>query len=107
MIVRRVINAWDWFLFEPISPIVRLPNLLVINNKLPVKTVAELVAYLKANDGKVNYGSGGNGTSGHLSTVMFMKASPSSFAFSSTWRHFRIHGDCSSIAESGRQDTSI
>ena len=60
--------------FEPISPIVRLPNLLVVNNKLPVKTVAELVAYLKANDGKVNYGSGGNGTSGHLSTVMFMKA---------------------------------
>jgi tripartite-type tricarboxylate transporter receptor subunit TctC len=34
--------------FEPISPIVRLPNLLVINNKLPVRTVAELVAYLKA-----------------------------------------------------------
>jgi tripartite-type tricarboxylate transporter receptor subunit TctC len=60
--------------FEPISPIVRLPNLLVINNKLPVKTVAELVAYLKANDGKVNFGSAGNGTSGHLSTVMFMKA---------------------------------
>ena len=60
--------------FEPISPIVRLPNLLVINNRLPVKTVAELVAYLKANDGKVNYGSAGNGTSGHLSTVMFMKA---------------------------------
>ena len=52
--------------FEPISPIVRLPNLLVINNKLPVNTVAELVAYLTANDGKMNYGSGGNGTSGHL-----------------------------------------
>jgi tripartite-type tricarboxylate transporter receptor subunit TctC len=60
--------------FEPISPIVRLPNLLVVSNKLAVKNVADLVAYLKANDGKVNYGSGGNGTSGHLSTVMFMKA---------------------------------
>jgi tripartite-type tricarboxylate transporter receptor subunit TctC len=60
--------------FEPISPFVRLPNLLVVNNNVPVKTVAELVAYLKANDGKLNYGSGGNGTSGHLSTVMFMKA---------------------------------
>jgi tripartite-type tricarboxylate transporter receptor subunit TctC len=60
--------------FEPISPIVRLPNLLVINNKLPVRTVAELVAYLKTNDGKINYGSAGNGTSGHLSTIMFMKA---------------------------------
>ena len=60
--------------FTPITPIVRLPNLLVINNKLPVKTVAELVAYLKANDGKLNFGSAGNGTSGHLSTIMFMKA---------------------------------
>jgi tripartite-type tricarboxylate transporter receptor subunit TctC len=60
--------------FEPISPIVRLPNLLVVNNKLPVRSVAELVAYLKANDGKVNFGSAGNGTSGHLSTVMLMKA---------------------------------
>jgi tripartite-type tricarboxylate transporter receptor subunit TctC len=60
--------------FEPISPIVRLPNLLVINNKIPATIVAELVAYLKANDGKLNYGSGGNGTSGHLSTVMFLKA---------------------------------
>lgn len=60
--------------FEPISPIVRLPNLLVVNNNLPVRTVAELIDYLKANDGKLNYGSGGNGTSGHLSTVMLMKA---------------------------------
>jgi tripartite-type tricarboxylate transporter receptor subunit TctC len=60
--------------FEPISPIVRLPNLLVVNNNLPVRTVAEFIDYLKANDGKLNYGSGGNGTSGHLSTVMLMKA---------------------------------
>ena len=60
--------------FEPISPIVRLPNLLVVNNKVPVKTVAELVAYLKANDGKLNFGSAGSGTSGHLCTAMFMKA---------------------------------
>jgi tripartite-type tricarboxylate transporter receptor subunit TctC len=60
--------------FEPISPMVRLPNLLVVGNKVPVKTIPELVSYLKANDGKLNFGSGGNGTSGHLSTVMFMKA---------------------------------
>ena len=60
--------------FEPISPIVRLPNLLVVNNNVPAKTVAELVTYLKANDGKLSYGSAGNGTSGHLSTVMFLKA---------------------------------
>jgi tripartite-type tricarboxylate transporter receptor subunit TctC len=60
--------------FEPISPMVRLPNLLVVNNKLPVRSVPELIAYLKANDGKLNYGSAGNGTSSHLATVMFMQA---------------------------------
>lgn len=60
--------------FAPISPIVRLPNLLVVNNSLPVKSVAELIEHLKRNDGKHNYGSAGNGTSGHLSTVMLMKA---------------------------------
>jgi tripartite-type tricarboxylate transporter receptor subunit TctC len=60
--------------FAPISPIVRLPNLLVVNNRLPARTVPELIAYLRANDGKVNYGSSGNGTSGHLSTVMLMRS---------------------------------
>jgi tripartite-type tricarboxylate transporter receptor subunit TctC len=60
--------------FEPISPMVRLPNLLIVNNKLPVRSVPELIAYLKANDGKLNYGSAGNGTSSHLATVMFMQA---------------------------------
>jgi tripartite-type tricarboxylate transporter receptor subunit TctC len=60
--------------FAPISPIVRLPNLLVVSNRLPARTVPELIAYLRANDGRVNYGSSGNGTSGHLSTVMLMRA---------------------------------
>jgi tripartite-type tricarboxylate transporter receptor subunit TctC len=60
--------------FAPISPLVRLPNLLVVNNKLPVNSVPELIAYAKANDGKINYGSAGNGTSSHLSAVMFMRA---------------------------------
>ena len=60
--------------FAPISPLVRLPNLLVVNNKLPVRSIPELIAYAKANDGKVNYGSAGNGTSSHLCAVMFMRA---------------------------------
>jgi tripartite-type tricarboxylate transporter receptor subunit TctC len=60
--------------FAPISPLVRLPNLLVVSNKLPVKSIPELIAYAKANDGKVNYGSAGNGTSSHLCAVMFMRA---------------------------------
>jgi tripartite-type tricarboxylate transporter receptor subunit TctC len=60
--------------FAPISPLVRFPNLLVVNNKLPVRNVPELVAYLKANDGKLNYGSAGNGTSSHLCAVMLLRA---------------------------------
>jgi tripartite-type tricarboxylate transporter receptor subunit TctC len=60
--------------FEPISPLVRFPNLLVVRNQLPAKSVAELIAYGKANDGKLNYGSSGNGTSSHLCAVMFMRA---------------------------------
>ena len=57
--------------FQPISLLVHLPNLLVVNQKVPAKTVPELIAYLKANDGKLNYGSSGIGTSSHLSVVMF------------------------------------
>lgn len=57
--------------FQPVSLLVHLPNLLVVNNAVPVKSVAELIAYLKANDGKLNYGSSGIGTSSQLSVVMF------------------------------------
>jgi tripartite-type tricarboxylate transporter receptor subunit TctC len=57
--------------FQPIALLVHLPNLLVVSQKVPAQTVAELVAYLKANDGKLNYGSSGIGTSSHLSVVMF------------------------------------
>jgi tripartite-type tricarboxylate transporter receptor subunit TctC len=60
--------------FQAISLLVRFPNLLFVNPKLPAKTVPELIAYLKANPGKVNYGSSGLGTSSHLSTVMFALA---------------------------------
>jgi tripartite-type tricarboxylate transporter receptor subunit TctC len=61
--------------FQPVSLLVHLPNLLVVKNAVAAKTVSELIAYLKANDGKVNYGSSGNGTSSHLSAVMFQLAS--------------------------------
>jgi tripartite-type tricarboxylate transporter receptor subunit TctC len=57
--------------FQPVSLLVRFPNLLFVNPKIPAKSVPELIAYLKANTGKVNYGSSGNGTSSHLSAVMF------------------------------------
>ena len=57
--------------FQAVSLLVRFPNLLFVNPKIPAKSVPELIAHLKANAGKVNYGSSGNGTSSHLSAVMF------------------------------------
>lgn len=58
----------------PISLTVKIPNLLVVKNELPVKNVAEFIAYLKANPGKLNYASSGAGTTIHLSGEIFKKA---------------------------------
>ena len=57
--------------FQPVSLIARLPNMLVVNLKLPAKTVAELVEHLKKNEGKLSYGSSGAGTSTHLAAELF------------------------------------
>jgi tripartite-type tricarboxylate transporter receptor subunit TctC len=52
--------------FAPITLIERLPNIMLINPSLPVKNMAEFVAYAKANPGKLNYASSGNGSMLHL-----------------------------------------
>jgi tripartite-type tricarboxylate transporter receptor subunit TctC len=57
--------------FQPVSLIARLPNMLVVNPKLPAKSVAELVEHLKKNEGKLSYGSSGAGTSTHLASELF------------------------------------
>src|ERR1700686_3839087 len=57
--------------FQAVSLLVRFPNLLIVNPKIPAKTVPELIAYLKAHQGQLNYGSSGLGTSSHLSVGMF------------------------------------
>jgi len=57
--------------FAPISLLVVVPNVLVVNPELPAKTVAELVALLKANPGTYSYASSGNGTPLHLSGELF------------------------------------
>ena len=57
--------------FAPISRVANVPNLLVANPQQPFKTVPELIAYAKANPGKVNFGSSGNGSSIHLSGELF------------------------------------
>ncbi len=58
--------------FQPVSLIARVPNLLVVSNSLPVKSVPELIAYLKANPDKLSYGSSGIGSSQHLGTEFFL-----------------------------------
>ena len=56
----------------PIAAFNRVPNVMTVNNNVPAKTVAEFIDYVKANPGKVNLASSGNGTSVHLSGEMFM-----------------------------------
>jgi tripartite-type tricarboxylate transporter receptor subunit TctC len=58
--------------FEPITMIALVPQVISINpNKVPVKTAAELIAYLKANPNKLNYASAGTGTAHHLAGELF------------------------------------
>jgi tripartite-type tricarboxylate transporter receptor subunit TctC len=64
--------------FAPITQMVRVPNVLVINaetaQRLKINSLADLVAYAKAHPAQLNYGSGGNGSAGHLAGEMFKKA---------------------------------
>lgn len=57
--------------FAPISLVAMVPNILVVNNSVPAKNVKEFIAHLKANPNKFNYGSPGNGSTGHLSQELF------------------------------------
>ncbi|WP_454634022.1 Bug family tripartite tricarboxylate transporter substrate binding protein [Bradyrhizobium cenepequi] len=59
----------------PIASFQRVPNVMTVNKDVPAKDVAEFIAYVKANPGKVNLASSGNGTSVHLSGEMFMAMS--------------------------------
>ena len=55
----------------PVAGLVRTPNVMEVTNSLPAKTVAEFIAYCKANPGKINMASSGSGTSVHLSGELF------------------------------------
>ena len=59
--------------FAPVSMICQFPNLLVVPNTSPVKSVQELIAYGKANSGKLTFASSGIGTSPHLSGELFKR----------------------------------
>jgi tripartite-type tricarboxylate transporter receptor subunit TctC len=55
----------------PVASFMQVPNMLVVANAMPVKTVQELIDYCKANPGKVTFASSGNGTSVHMSAELF------------------------------------
>lgn len=69
--------------FVPITQMVRVPNVLVINaetaSRLGINSLADLIRYARSNPGRLNYGSGGNGSGGHLAGEMF-KAQAKIFA---------------------------
>jgi tripartite-type tricarboxylate transporter receptor subunit TctC len=59
--------------FAPITIVASSPNLLIVNNKLPVKTIPELIDYAKKNPGKLNFGSAGIGSTEHLAGELFKR----------------------------------
>ncbi len=69
MIIKNA--GYDASSFAPVALIAETPQVLVINPQLPFKTMAELVAYAKANPGKLNYSTGGIGTLPHLNAELF------------------------------------
>lgn len=66
--------------FVPLALVATFPNLLCVRNSLPVNTMAELIAFAKANPGKLNYGSTGIGTTPHLASEMLKKMAGIDFA---------------------------
>jgi len=59
--------------FAAVSLVIKVPNVLVVNPQMPVRTVAELIAHAKANPGKLNYASSGPGSSAHLAMEALKK----------------------------------
>ena len=63
----------------PVATTARVASFFVVRSSLPVKNVAEFIAYARANPGKLNYGSGGNGSQPHVAAEMFAHAAKLQF----------------------------
>lgn len=89
--------------FQPISLFAQLPNLLVVTPKMPVKTFPEFLAHVKANDGKLSYGSSGVGASNHLPGEMIQKITGSKM----THVPYRSSGDIMNALAGGHIDLAF
>lgn len=65
--------AFDPTKWVPVTVMATVPNVLAISTKVPAQNLAEFIAYLKANPGKVTYASQGNGSTSHLTAALFMQ----------------------------------
>ena len=63
-------QQWDQGDFQPVANVISAPQIIVVRNDLPVKTLPDLIAYAKANPGKLNYASSGNGSLQHVTGAM-------------------------------------
>lgn len=69
-VVSKTPLQWDAKDFQPVANVISAPQVVVVRASLPVKTMAELIAYAKANPGKLNYASSGNGSLQHVTGAM-------------------------------------
>ncbi|WP_225783553.1 tripartite tricarboxylate transporter substrate binding protein [Xenophilus sp. Marseille-Q4582] len=64
------VRQWEQGDFQAVANVISAPQIIVVREGLPVKTLAELIAYAKANPGKLNYASSGNGSLQHVTGAM-------------------------------------
>ena len=77
----------------PVAGVVRVPNVVEVNPSVPVKTIPELIAYAKANPGKLSFASAGIGTASHLAGQLFNKMTGVNF------QHVPYRGDGPAMAD--------
>ena len=63
-------KAWEQSDFQPVANVISAPQIIVVRDGLPVKTLGELISYAKAHPGKLNYASSGNGSLQHVTGAM-------------------------------------